>query len=334
MISSASVSPRPVSVAPRQVTKVGKGGQYQTKCKRFIQHELILPSTSLNLFEIRPWLWHASLPSTAKHSKALFTMVNSHSSYPFIREKLEEYCLKLMEFPECSYWIHEKVVADFIGIGRSDEFGQSKLLSSLLACVKNGHGGKRRNKNSFKLTGVNMVDLTHENNGSRVCCQGFGLREEFQGGILATEPDFRIPRWFKFGNQCQPKVCTQLIVANELIGNCNVSFLSAADPGVIPKFALKRRRQSYANFFKSKRGECVPYRNYDIPVIIKNCIHLWPDIKTALPDDFEEREPRRRTFSPEHLDRIEEDLRLLLVVSNKIGKLEVRRDVLRASRST
>ena len=185
-------------------------------------------------------------------------MVNPHSSYPFIREKLEEYCLKLMEFPECSYWIHEKVVADFIGIGRSDEFGQSKLLTSLLVCVKNGHGGKRRNKNSFKLTGVNMVDLNDENNGSRVCCQEFGLREEFQGGILATEGDFRIPRWFKFGNQCQPKVCTQLIVANELIGNCNVSSLSAADPGVIPKFALKRRRQSYANFSRANSGNVSP----------------------------------------------------------------------------
>jgi len=124
------------------------------------------------------------------------------------------------------------------------------------------------------------------------------------------------------------------MVANELIGNCNVFTLSTADPGVIPKFALKRRRQSYVKFFMSNLGEYAPYRNYDIPVIIKNCIHLWPDIKSALPDDLEEREPRHRTFYPEHLDKIEEDIRLLLVVSNKIGKLEVREGVLRASRST
>ena len=122
-------------------------------------------------------------------------MVNhAHAAYPFIRDNLQEYTHNLMAFPECPYWVHEKSVADFIGLNRSDEFGQSTLLSSLIICIKNGQGGNKRNKNSFKLTGVDRVDLKDQGNGSLVCFQEYGTRENFQGVILVNEPEQRIPR--------------------------------------------------------------------------------------------------------------------------------------------
>ncbi len=97
---------------------------------------------------------------------------SSFAAYPLIMDKLAEYSRKLIEFTPCDYWIHESVVANHIGLPRGDEHG-SEALTALLACMKKGYGGNER-KNTKRSTGVNAVDLSDENNISRVSYQPWG----------------------------------------------------------------------------------------------------------------------------------------------------------------
>ena len=137
--------------------------------------------------------------------------------------------------------------------------------------------------------------------------------------------------WFKFGSHCQHKIATQLSLANCLIGEMGLSNFPYNDPGVIPKFALKRRKQSYAHFFKESVREHTPFMDHNIPLVIRITVQLQPDVKTTLPENLEKCDIQRQTFHPEYLDGIKEDMQLLVVSSNKISKLEVRDGSLKAS---
>ncbi len=251
-------------------------------------------------------------------------MVNPQSAYYLVEGKLQDYCQKLMNFPHSPFWIHEKVVSDAIGLptGKGDH-GQSEALSALLDCIKKGHGGKQNNRTT---TGVAACDLADQRNGSNVCYQFKGAKEAFQRGELAEKPKISSPRWFHFGDDHSFEVGRQLDIVNNLTGNCKPGTIDNEDPDVIPRFCIKRRGKLYKHFFSGAKKECIRYLNYDVPVIAARFADSWDGVQISTRSKI----PRRRSFHPDKLEEIEHDFRLILLVSNKVGRLDYDSNSLRA----
>ena len=133
---------------------------------------------------------------------------------PAIGDRLPEYTERLFAIKECPFWIHESRVSDLLGLPRTSEFGQSEVLTCLLLCIKKGYGGDRRAKpmSTRVATGVTGVDLSSQNNGTRVCYQQFGEEVSFPRGELSFSDEAvrRQPRWFRFGDSCSIDVDEQI----------------------------------------------------------------------------------------------------------------------------
>ena len=116
-------------------------------------------------------------------------MPSQHAAYHMIEGCLEGYCKKLLSFPQSVFWVHETVVANYLGIptGKGVE-GQSEALTSLIACIKAGHGGNKKKKTN-KATGVSQADLKDQKNALGVCIKQYGKKEVFPGGELADAGD-------------------------------------------------------------------------------------------------------------------------------------------------
>ena len=136
---------------------------------------------------------------------------------------LEEICRKLRLFPSSVYWIHEKVLCNYLGIPKGrGVHGQADALTCLLACIKQGYGGNQRKQN-ITNTGLGQeFDLSVQDNGLGICYQACGKFEEFPGGELSSEPKQRRPRWFHFGSDFPIEVKQQIQIVNQLTGNCKV----------------------------------------------------------------------------------------------------------------
>ena len=190
------------------------------------------------------------------------------AAYPLISNRLEHYSNQLLtHFPKCNFWIHESVVARFIGLPTNEEYGQSQALTALLLCIKNGYGGSKRNK-TIKATTHNATDLKNEHNVSGICYQEWGRKEEFDQGSLALDKVKRHTRWFKFGDGCTIELGEQLDLLNEIIGVRVPLELTDHDPTIkVPVYAAKRRSKYYKLFYNKQRTRCQPYLNYDVPAI-------------------------------------------------------------------
>ena len=164
-------------------------------------------------------------------------------AYLLIKDDLPAYCDKLLSnFPPCRFWIHESVVARYIGLPIGNEHGASEALTALLFCIKKGFGGSKKNKTQV-LTGHSRVDLAEEMNNGKVCYQQFGRKEPFDRGRNCTQPISRRPRWFKFGNLDNTlEVGIQMDLLNEIIGKRLPSQLNDDNPS-IPVFAGQHRRK-------------------------------------------------------------------------------------------
>ena len=104
---------------------------------------------------------------------------------------------------------------------------------------------------------------------------------------------------------------------NELIGNCDNGTIGDDDPAILLMYQIQRRRRHYKKFYRCETAECITYRNFDIPTIAAKFINIWQN--TRMSTD----KPRRRSFSPNDLELIENDFRIMLVSSNIIGKFIV-----------
>ena len=111
--------------------------------------------------------------------------IRPDAAFPLISDRLKHYSDKLLtqQFPTCNCWIHESVVARFIGLPTNEEYGQSESLTALLQCIKQGYGGNRRRGTNVATTHY-PVDLQDERNTSRVCYQQWGARQPFERGTL------------------------------------------------------------------------------------------------------------------------------------------------------
>ena len=237
---------------------------------------------------------------------------NPFAALPLIKDDLKELSKKLLEFPPCNSWIHESVVAQYVGLPINNQHGQSEVLTALIACINKGFGGNKKKKTQV-FTGFDPIELQNKNNGYGICFQIWGAKEPFKRGKDATAPLFREPRWFKFGSVDIHDLGAQMDIVNELAGNRAPHLLNEDDPS-IPVYAAKRRKKSYIKFYKGIENECIAYRNYDVPAVAAKYLWFWPQIK--LKSDT----IRRRSFSPQDLLLIEEaDFRLMIVSSNILG---------------
>lgn len=178
-----------------------------------------------------------------------------------------------------------------------------------------------------------MLYLAYESSNGHVCYQQFGRKEPFARGTDSTEPIFRRPRWFKFGNLDNTlELGEQIDLANEIVGN-RISDCNEVD-STIPVFVAQRRRKQYVPFYKGAEGECTPYLTYDVPAIAaKHLSEYWPGIsKSGRPDTA-----RRRSFAPEDLALIENEFRLVIATTNTLGssgKLVLLNNTVYPARST
>ncbi len=247
-------------------------------------------------------------------------MPNQHAAYHMVEAELAVYCKKLLTFPPSVFWIHETVVSNFLGIptGRGAE-GQSDALTSLIACIKNGYGGRRRG-NQHTVTSLDATDLKDQDNALGVCFQQYGKKELFQRGELDDAPVERSPRWFHFGKDFPIRVREQLLVVNQLTGQCDPRQLGqdgkfdTSDPAVLPIYTIRRRQKLFKSYFRGEGGG-IPYKNFDVPAIaVKFRDMIWDNIVMS------STVCRRWSFLPKDLDFIEEDFRIMLVASNVVGK--------------
>eukprot|EP00956_Cyclotella_meneghiniana_P021728 scaffold39992_cov37-Cyclotella_meneghiniana.AAC.1 len=242
-------------------------------------------------------------------------MSNSPSAaYPLIAGDLATYCRKLMEVPDCEYYIHESVITRYLDLPKNPQYGPSEALTALIYCIKKGYGGTQRKRTP---TGCAALDLADENNGGRIHYQAFGEKEEFERGTLCTDSRAQHPRWFHFGKRTSRiELKQQIEICHHLIGK-KVSSTFCANDISIPSFVMKRRQKMYVYFYERKSHLCAQYINHDIPAIINTFADdVWPQIK--LPGEKETL--RRRFFDPSDLEMIENELRVILVSSNILGK--------------
>ena len=242
-----------------------------------------------------------------------------------IGEDLPKYCKLLVDIPEFAFWVHETQLAQLLQLPTAPEHGPSEVLTTILASMKKGFEGNKRNGTRVS-TEVEIVNVMEDNDF--IYCQQWGALESFAGGYLNDSIKMHRPRWFRFGKSCAIDVKEQLAIAKELSGD-----VSSRDQheGVLPRYIIERRRESFTKFYQGNKYDSRVYCNWDVPHIAHKHVDLWEGVtlSTVNPGSI-----RRRAFSPEDLDMIEMDFRLILSCSNIIGKVVIIDNALVASKST
>jgi len=167
-------------------------------------------------------------------------------------------------------------------------------------------------------TGVTGVDLSSQNNGTRVCYQQFGEEVSFPRGELSFSDEAvrRQPRWFRFGDSCSIDVDEQIEIVNELLGNRVVS--RARDDGTEASVSA-RRKKSVKAFYQKDEANCREYRLKDIPAIVRAFLDIWKNFSTKAKSDGTML--TQRDINPDDLAEAEDDFRMMLTCCNKIGRL-------------
>jgi len=202
-------------------------------------------------------------------------MPSPFATLPLMGDNLSRYCKQLSELPPSAFWIHEKKLCEHLQLPKGPKHGPSEVLTTILACMREGGGGNRR-KGSWKSTGFDGVDLSEEGNAFGIYYQECGRKEEFSRGYLVEEPRIRPARWFKIGHICNIEVREQLDIANELIGDAGVEG-NDDDLDVLPAYIARRRKESYAQFYRGERA--ANYRSWDLPYIAYRFLDLWKGVK-------------------------------------------------------
>jgi len=92
-------------------------------------------------------------------------MPSNQSAYYMIEADLQGYCEKLRGFHSSGFWIHETVVANFLGIPKGrGVHGQVDAITSLIACIKQGYGGNSKKKTIVSTGFGQGIDISIQNN--------------------------------------------------------------------------------------------------------------------------------------------------------------------------
>ena len=59
------------------------------------------------------------------------------STLPLIKNKLPQYCKKLVSIPPCAFWIHETSLSNYLGLprGLGKVQGQNEALTALITYI-------------------------------------------------------------------------------------------------------------------------------------------------------------------------------------------------------
>ena len=167
---------------------------------------------------------------------------------------------------------YTRQLAEYLKLPQGPEHGPSEVLTTVLACMKRGWGGNKREK-TVVSTLMDAVDLSDEQNALGICYQEWGMKEDFVRGKLNDAIITRQARWFKVGDICSINVSEQMDIVKELTGDVNVEW-DADDPAILPMRIIKRRKESYAKWYRGGR-------NAVHATIIGMCRSLPTDILTC-----------------------------------------------------
>ena len=117
----------------------------------------------------------------------------------------------------------------------------------------------------------------NQNNNIGICYQQWGKREVFSRGTLSDAPLMREPRWFKFGKNCNIEVGKQIEIGKELAGDVALGN-AIDDPVAIPMHIAKRRKESYAKFYRGDKVRSRCYQSWDVPCNADKFTDLWDDV--------------------------------------------------------
>ncbi len=213
---------------------------------------------------------------------------------------------------ENAVWIHEKALYNVIGIKRGAMYGRRDVMTYLLNGIKKGHFGNKRGKEGHVLLGYRISLQENEPNKYNVACQHHGDNEKFDKGLHQTgEPSNSRPRWYRKG-VALTDVSTQIKVVNALIGNQKSLAVEVAS----------HRQTNYKAFVQNDGTDDTGYVRNDVMSIIREY-----EVELKI------RCGTNGRYDPEDLERVKDVLRLMIVASNKAGKLEVRNGQLVPSKS-
>jgi len=230
------------------------------------------------------------------------------SPYSAIKNNLQDMADTLLGLPKSGVWVHEKMLYKVIGATSGDKFGQRDCMSCLLEGVDKGYWGNKRRDCVLLRQGA-MTGFSHENSKYSIAYQNYGDDELFPAGNLDMDPIVGRSRWFRSGETLVVNVRDQLDIVEELMGET---------PELDDEVAL-RRQNNYTSFVKGVE-EDGGYARFDVPYVAYKHRDIWGEGIVANPKYAY----MRRAFKPKDMAKIEKYMRLMIIASNKFGKLEVR----------
>ena len=231
------------------------------------------------------------------------------NAWPHIKAHVVPMSHNILSIPPKPVWIHESALYHIIGVPRQgDYYGKRNILTCLINGLKKGYCGDARRG---KVTLPQFVDLSIDNTYG-ITFQDFGAKEEFSCGSNLPSCLAR-PRWFISG----PKLFdldVQLAIVDDLTGVSNN----------ISSDVVKARRSKHFMAFVRRESNDYGYSR-DIPTIVYHYHrHLDGYITTIDPKHISEKNGvSARAFDSTELDKVKDLLRLMIVASNRGGRLRV-----------
>ncbi len=240
------------------------------------------------------------------------------SPYPIIKGKIQSMADALLGLPESGVWLHERQLHPVVGATSGEKFGPRDCFSCVVDGIGKGYWGNKKKNDFVDVAQGALVGFSEEGSKHNVAFQEYGRQENFPGGRLDTSPVVGKPRWFRSGETLCKHVEDQLKLVEQLMGEA---------PELQEDVAL-RRQHNYASFVKGIK-EDGGYSRHDLPFVAYEWRDIWGEDIVA-----NDRFPHmRRAFKPNDWIKIEQYMRLVIVASNKYGKLEVSDGVLGPSSS-
>ena len=115
--------------------------------------------------------WGTVIPSIRNHRQA--KMPSPFATLPLMGDNLSRYCKQLSELPPSAFWIHEKKLCEHLQLPKGPKHGPSEVLTTILACMREGGGGNRRKGNG-------SAGGNEENEGLMKRGEGAGWRDSVE----------------------------------------------------------------------------------------------------------------------------------------------------------
>ncbi len=235
--------------------------------------------------------------------------------FPSIRNQIPSLVNSLLELPDSPVWIHEKALAKTLKLPSGSAFGQRHSLTCIMKGIQKGYCGQAK-KGRVNMP-ITIPDFSQERSDHRISWQYHGRGELFSNGHLRHDTVCR-PRWFRvggspsLGGETVSDVTTQRDIVEELMGE--VSGLDEVEE--------ERRQNNYTNFVKEV-DEDGGYRKMDVPDIAYRHREDWGFYVKVNKNFVRDGHVLRRAFKLADLARIEHIMRLMIVASDRYGKLVV-----------